>query len=381
MDDRFDVIVVGGGHAGAEAAHAAGRMGARTLLITMSLEAIGRMSCNPAIGGLGKGQIVREIDALGGLMGRVTDATAIQFKMLNRGKGPAVWSPRAQSDRSRYAAVMREALEAVPDLTFRQDMVTEVTTRAGAVTGVVTQTGRRFAARAVILTNGTFLNGTIHLGEHRYGGGRAGERAASGLTACLEALGFESGRLKTGTPPRVDGRTIDYAQTQEAPGDVDPRPFSFLTDRLPQDQRSCWLTYTSPEVHDLLRTGFDRSPMFTGRVQGRGPRYCPSIEDKVDRFADKDRHQLFLEPEGWDTYEVYVNGFSTSLPEEVQETALRRVPGLEDVHLIRLGMLSNTTISPPTNSSTLSRPSGYGGSTSQDRSMERRVTKKPQHKG
>ena len=343
----YDVIVVGGGHAGSEAAAAAARMGAKTLLVTMSLQAIGQMSCNPAIGGIGKGQIAREIDALGGIMGRVTDRAGIQFRMLNQRKGPAVWSPRAQCDRMAYAAAVREELESIPTLSMRADMVMNVETKGGRVTGVTTQLGQTFRAGCVILTSGTFMNGVIHIGEKQLGGGRMGERASTGLTACLESYGFESGRLKTGTPPRVDGRTIDYSNMEEQPGDPEASPFSFLTDRLPDASVSCWLTYTNPSVHDLLRTGFDRSPMFAGRIQGRGPRYCPSVEDKIDRFADKDRHQIFLEPEGLNTYEVYVNGFSTSLPEDVQFAALREVTGLEQVHLLRPGYAIEYDYFPP----------------------------------
>ncbi len=346
-DERYDVIVVGGGHAGAEAAAAAARMGARTLLITMSLETIGRMSCNPAIGGIGKGHLVREIDALGGIMGRMADQTGLQFRMLNRSKGPAVWGPRAQCDRKRYAEAVRRELESIPNLWMRADTVVEVLVEGRHVKGVRTQLGKTYDAPCVILTNGTFLNGVIHVGERQLGGGRMGERAATGLTASLERLGFESGRLKTGTPPRIDGRTIDYSRLQEQPGDPEPLPFSYMTDRLPDRQLSCWLTYTTPEVHAMLRTGFDRSPLFTGRIKGRGPRYCPSIEDKVERFAEKDRHPIFLEPEGWDTYEVYVNGFSTSLPEEVQVAALRKIPGLERVHVLRPGYAIEYDYFPP----------------------------------
>jgi tRNA uridine 5-carboxymethylaminomethyl modification enzyme len=344
---EYDVIVVGGGHAGSEAAAAAARMGARTLLITMNLQAIGQMSCNPAIGGIGKGHIAREIDALGGIMGVVTDRAGIQYRMLNQRKGPAVWGPRAQCDRMRYAEAVRVELESIPNLFMRADMVMDVHTEDGRATGVTTQLGQTFHAPSVILTSGTFMNGIIHIGEKQFGGGRMGERASVGLTAGLEALGFESGRLKTGTPPRVDGRTIDYSGMEEQPGDPAATPFSFMTDHPPKNLISCWLAYTNEDVHDHLRTGFERSPMFAGRIQGQGPRYCPSIEDKIDRFADKPRHQLFLEPEGLDTDEVYVNGFSTSLPEEVQFEALRKVPGLENVHLLRPGYAIEYDYFPP----------------------------------
>ena len=346
----YDVIVVGAGHAGSEAAGAAARLGASTLLITMNLEAIAKMSCNPAMGGVAKGQLVREIDALGGLSGIVSDESSVQFRMLNRSKGPAMWSPRCQSDRMLYAQKMREKLEEIPSLTFRQDNVVDLLTDNGKVTGIVTQTGQVFHAKAVILTSGTFLNGLIHIGENNYGGGRSGERASVGISAALEGLGFEIGRLKTGTPPRVDGRSIDYSKLEIQYGDDDASPFSFMTDSpLPtaKEQLTCWIGYTNSSVHDVLRTGFDRSPMFNGRIKSVGPRYCPSIEDKINRFADKDRHQLFLEPEGWNTYEMYLNGFSTSLPEETQYEALRTIPGFEKAVMIRPGYAIEYDYFPP----------------------------------
>lgn len=337
----YDVIVVGAGHAGSEAAAASANMGAKTLLITMNLDAIAKMSCNPAMGGVAKGQLVREIDALGGLSGIVADKSGVQFRMLNKSKGPAMWSPRCQSDRSMYSKIMREELEKIPNLYFRQDNVVEILTdnSGEVVTGVATQTGQSFESKAVVLTSGTFLNGLIHIGESQYGGGRSGERASVGVSASLEKLGFEVGRLKTGTPPRIDGRSIDYSQLEIQYGDEDPSPFSFMTDDLPDkdEQLTCWIGYTNNDVHEMLKTGFDRSPMFNGRIQSVGPRYCPSIEDKINRFADKDQHQLFLEPEGWDTYEMYLNGFSTSLPEDVQYHALRTIPGFEEAVMLRPG--------------------------------------------
>ena len=338
MDKNYEVIVVGGGHAGAEAAAAASRMGAKTLLVTMNLQTIGQMSCNPAMGGIAKGQIVREIDALGGLSGIITDKTAIQFRMLNRSKGPAMWSPRVQSDRWRFAEEWRLALEAIPTLDFFQDMVVDLISEGDKIKGVVTGIGTRFYAPKVILTNGTFLNGLIHIGEKQFGGGRAGERASVGLTKVLEGFGFEAGRMKTGTPPRVDGRSLDYSKMEEQKGDEQPEKFSFSSEtKALVNQRSCYITYTSPEVHEALKEGFDRSPMFNGAIESKGPRYCPSIEDKINRFADKDRHQIFVEPEGWNTVEVYVNGFSTSLPEEVQEKALRKIAGFENAKIFRPG--------------------------------------------
>ncbi|MGM0705453.1 MAG: tRNA uridine-5-carboxymethylaminomethyl(34) synthesis enzyme MnmG [Bacteroidota bacterium] len=348
---KYDVIVVGGGHAGSEAAAAAANMGARTLLITLKLDTIGQMSCNPAIGGIGKGHIAREIDAMGGLMGRVTDRAGLQFRMLNTSKGPAVWGPRAQCGRDAYAAAVREELESIDNLYMRADQVVDLaTTDDGTrIEGVTTSLGKTFYAPRVVLTTGTFANGVIHVGETNFGGGRMGERASRGITGSLHELGFESGRLKTGTPPRVDGRSLDYSVMQEQPGDPDATAFSFMTDALPSvdEQLSCWLTETTPATHDLLRTGFDRSPMFTGRIEAKGPRYCPSIEDKIDRFAEKSSHQIFIEPEGYTTHEVYVNGFSTSLPEDVQFEALRTIPGMENAHMLRPGYAIEYDFFPP----------------------------------
>ena len=349
FNDVYDVIVVGAGHAGSEAAAAAANMGSKTLLITMNLQNIAQMSCNPAMGGIAKGQIVREIDALGGYSGIVSDTSSIQFKMLNKSKGPAMWSPRVQSDRMRFAEDWRLLLENTPNLDFYQEMVSGLLIEKNKVVGVKTSLGIEVKAKTVVLTNGTFLNGLIHIGDKNFGGGRAGERAATGITEELIDIGFDSGRMKTGTPPRVDGRSLDYSVMIEQPGDENPEKFSYLDVTQPlKEQRSCHMTYTSPEVHNLLREGFDRSPMFNGRIKSVGPRYCPSIEDKINRFADKDRHQLFVEPEGWNTVEVYVNGFSTSLPEDVQFKALRSVKGFENVKFFRPGYAIEYDYFPPT---------------------------------
>ena len=349
FDKEYDVIVVGAGHAGSEAAAAAANMGSSTLLITMNLQNIAQMSCNPAMGGIAKGQIVREIDALGGYSGIVTDKTAIQFKMLNKSKGPAMWSPRAQSDRMRFAEEWRLMLEQTPNLDFYQEMVSGLIVENGKIKGVKTSLGVSVYSKSVVLTNGTFLNGLIHIGEKQFGGGRAGEKASTGITEDLIEYGFESGRMKTGTPPRVDGRSLDYSKMVEQPGDEIPEKFSYSNITTPlKEQRSCHMTYTSELVHDLLREGFDRSPMFNGRIKSTGPRYCPSIEDKINRFADKDRHQMFIEPEGWNTVEVYVNGFSTSLPEDVQFKALRSVVGFEKVKFFRPGYAIEYDYFPPT---------------------------------
>ncbi|MDW5288972.1 tRNA uridine-5-carboxymethylaminomethyl(34) synthesis enzyme MnmG [Formosa sp. PL04] len=349
FDKVYDVIVVGAGHAGSEAAASAANMGSSTLLITMNLQNIAQMSCNPAMGGIAKGQIVREIDALGGYSGIVSDTSAIQFKMLNKSKGPAMWSPRVQSDRMRFAEDWRMMLEGTPNLDFYQDMVSGLIIEGGKIAGVKTSLGIEVRAKSVVLTNGTFLNGLIHIGDKNFGGGRAGERAATGITEQLVDLGFQSGRMKTGTPPRVDGRSLDYSKMVEQPGDEIPEKFSYSKITKPlTNQRSCYMTYTSLLVHDLLREGFDRSPMFNGRIKSLGPRYCPSIEDKINRFADKDRHQLFIEPEGWNTCEVYVNGFSTSLPEDVQFKALRSVVGFEKVKFFRPGYAIEYDYFPPT---------------------------------
>ena len=350
----YDLVVIGAGHAGCEAAAAAANMGSTVLLITMNMGVIGQMSCNPAMGGVGKGQIVREIDALGGYSGIVSDRSAVQFRMLNRSKGPAMWSPRTQNDRNLFAAEWRHLLELTPNVHFWQDSVVGLDVSNGRVSGVRTGLGMYIPCRSAVLTSGTFMNGVMHIGERQIGGGRAGEKASHGITETLVELGFEAGRMKTGTPPRVDGRSIDYSLLEEQLGDDDPTGFSFLPGRSAiagpkaKTQLSCWITYTSPEVHDILRSGFDRSPMFSGRIQGVGPRYCPSIEDKIDRFADKDRHQIFVEPEGWDTVETYINGFSTSLPEEVQLQALRKIPGFANARMFRPGYAVEYDYFPPT---------------------------------
>ena len=345
---EYEVIVVGAGHAGCEAAYAAGKMGSKTLLITLNMNNIAQMSCNPAVGGIAKGQIVREIDALGGMMGIVTDETMIQSKMLNRSKGPAMWSPRAQSDRMMFSNSWRLKLEQNPNIDFWQDMVTDVLVKNDKIIGVRTQLGIEFGANSVVLTNGTFLNGKIHIGEKNFGGGRAAERAATGLTGSLEKIGFESGRMKTGTPPRVDARSLDFSKMEEQPGDKNPPTFSYTNTKKLNKQKSCWLTYTNPEVHDILKTGFDKSPMFSGRIQGLGPRYCPSIEDKIDRFSQRERHQIFVEPEGWNTIEVYVNGFSTSLPENIQYEAMQKISGFENAKMFRPGYAIEYDFFPPT---------------------------------
>ena len=349
MFPKYDVIVVGAGHAGCEAAHAAAKMGSSVLLCTMNMNTIAQMSCNPAMGGVAKGQIVREIDALGGLSGIISDKSMIQFRMLNRSKGPAMWSPRTQNDRMRFAEEWRLALEYTPNVDFWQEMITGLLIKNGAVCGVRTGIGIEIESKTVVLTNGTFLNGIIHIGEKQFGGGRTGEGAAKGITEQLVSLGLEAGRMKTGTPPRVDGRSLDYSKMEEQLGDEHPEKFSYLDSTSPlQQQRSCWITYTNKDVHQTLETGFDRSPMFNGRIQGLGPRYCPSIEDKINRFAERDRHQIFVEPEGWNTVEIYVNGFSTSLPEDVQYAALRKIPGFEQAKMFRPGYAIEYDFFPPT---------------------------------
>lgn len=348
MFPEYDVIVVGAGHAGCEAAHAAATMGSRVLLITMNLMTIGQMSCNPAVGGIAKGQIVREIDALGGMSGIVSDKSMIQFRMLNKSKGPAMWSPRTQNDRALFSQYWRETLELNPNIDFWQDMVSEILLTGNSVTGVKTSLGISIHARSVVLTNGTFLNGLIHIGEKKLGGGRTAEKASTGITEQLTELGFESGRMKTGTPPRLDGRSINYSILEEQHGDDYPEKFSFTNTKPLEVQRSCFITYTNDKVHDTLKTGFEKSPLFTGRIKGIGPRYCPSIEDKINRFADRERHQLFVEPEGWNTVEVYVNGFSTSLPEDVQYKALKLIPGFENIKMFRPGYAIEYDYFPPT---------------------------------
>jgi len=348
MFPKYDVIVVGAGHAGCEAAASASNLGSKVLLVTMNMQNIAQMSCNPAMGGVAKGQIVREIDALGGLSGIISDLSMIQFRMLNRSKGPAMWSPRCQSDRMRFATEWRKALEGISNIDFWQEMVSSLLVKDGKVSGVRTAMGLEIESHTVVLTNGTFLNGLIHIGDKHFGGGRTAEKAATGITEQLVELGFEAGRMKTGTPPRVDGRSLDYDLMEEQLGDEIPGKFSYTNTQILKQQRSCFITYTNHEVHKILKTGFERSPMFTGRIKGLGPRYCPSVEDKINRFADKDRHQIFVEPEGWDTVEVYVNGFSTSLPEDIQYAALKKIPGFEHVKMFRPGYAIEYDYFPPT---------------------------------
>lgn len=348
MFQEYDIVVVGAGHAGCEAAASAANLGSKVLLITMNMQTIAQMSCNPAMGGIAKGQIVREIDALGGYSGIVTDQSMIQFRMLNLSKGPAMWSPRAQNDRMLFSQKWREMLEQTPNLDFFQDMVKSLLIQNGNCVGVKTGLGHEIRSKAVILTNGTFLNGIIHIGEKHFGGGRMAEKSSTGITEQLVDIGFESDRLKTGTPPRIDGRSLDYSKMEEQKGDEDIVGFSFLNVPKPDQQRSCWITYTNSEVHEILKTGFDKSPMFTGRIGGVGPRYCPSIEDKINRFSERERHQLFIEPEGWNTIEIYVNGFSTSLPEEIQYKALKLIPGFEKVKMFRPGYAIEYDYFPPT---------------------------------
>lgn len=348
MFKKYDVIVVGAGHAGCEAAAAAGNLGSSVLLITMNMGTIAQMSCNPAMGGVAKGQIVREIDAMGGYSGIITDKSMLQFRMLNLSKGPAMWSPRAQTDRMRFAEEWRLALEGVKNVDFWQDTVKEVVVKDGRARGVVTSLGIEIQAEAVVLTNGTFLNGLIHIGDKKFGGGRTAEKSSTGLTEQLVELGFESGRMKTGTPPRIDGRSLDYSKMEEQWGDEEGGRFSYTNVDIPEKQRCCWITYTNAEVHETLKEGFEKSPMFTGRIKGLGPRYCPSIEDKINRFAERERHQIFVEPEGWDTVEIYVNGFSTSLPEDVQYKALRLIPGFENAKMFRPGYAIEYDFFPPT---------------------------------
>ena len=348
MFKEYDVIVVGAGHAGCEAAAAAANLGSSVLLITMNMQTIGQMSCNPAMGGIAKGQIVREIDALGGYSGIISDLSMVQFRMLNRSKGPAMWSPRTQNDRMLFAGLWREKLEQTPNLDFWQDMVSGLIVKDKRISGVVTGMGIEIKAKSVVLTNGTFLNGLIHVGEKNFGGGRAGEKAAYGITEQLLELGFESGRMKTGTPPRIDGRSLDYTKMDTQEGDEEVIGFSYTKTKKPKKQLCCWITHTNQEVHDILRTGFDKSPMFSGRIKGVGPRYCPSVEDKIDRFSEKESHQLFVEPEGWSTCEIYVNGFSTSLPEEIQYKALVKVPGFENMKMFRPGYAIEYDYFPPT---------------------------------